>query len=96
MQRKTAVAAASAISMSLASAAIAIGASFGALGFASASPAPSAQPAAVSAPAAGSTPGQITSSARGGAGEHEHEGSTTGAAVTTTRATYEKGNHSDD
>jgi hypothetical protein len=60
MQRKTAIAAATAISMTVASATIAIGASFGALGFAS-SPAKPAKPIATYAVAAqSSTPNVAT------------------------------------
>ncbi len=47
MQRRTAVAAASAISISLVSAVVALGANFGALGFAAPASPPSARPAAV-------------------------------------------------
>ncbi len=73
MERKTAVAAATAISMTLASAAIAIGANFGALGFAQSSSATPAQPSAVSAAAPASSTASITSSTRSGA--HERDGS---------------------
>jgi hypothetical protein len=95
MQRKTAVAAATAISMSLVSATIAIGANLGALGFAQSSPATVAQPNAVSAPAAPSAASRSGSTFRE-VGEHENENSTTGVAVTTTPGAGEKGHRSDD
>jgi len=47
VQRRTAVTAASAISVTLVSAVVALGANLGALGFAKATPTPSAAPAAV-------------------------------------------------
>ncbi|MET1003248.1 MAG: hypothetical protein ABWZ15_15675 [Acidimicrobiia bacterium] len=75
MQRNTAVAAASAISMGLLSAAVAIGANFGALGFSASSPTPPSQPAAVTA-AAVNGPAPVESTA-----------STTPVVVRATRAT---------
>ena len=74
MQRKTAVAAATAISMGLASATIAIGASFGALGFASSAktlPQPTAVHAA--APTAGNA--RIITAARATEPHEEGDGS---------------------
>lgn len=87
MERKTAVAAASAISMSLVSAAIAIGANFGALGFAASSTPTVPQPSVVSSPARTSaTPivDTVSSSTHTETREregNEHEGSTTSAAA---------------
>jgi hypothetical protein len=77
MERKTAVAAASAISMSLVTAVVALGASMGALGFA-ASPTPAANPtpAAVAAPAASTaaaTPTPVRTSSERTSGEREGE-----------------------
>ncbi len=97
MQRKTAVAAATAVSMSLVSAAIAIGANFGALGFAS-SPAPVAQPSAVIAPVQSPSRSVETGTAArsGDASGREHEDSTAGAAVTTAPVNHEKGQGSDE
>ncbi len=91
MQRKTAVAAASAVSMSLAAAAIAIGASFGALGFGAATPS-AVDPADAGGRRRHRRPAPTSSPSA--TGEREHDGRSTGA-VTTTGATHEKG-HSDD
>jgi hypothetical protein len=74
MQRKTAIAAATAISMSLVSATIAIGASFGALGFA-ASPAKPAKPIATYAVAAQSNPPNVATNATHTYERGEGEGS---------------------
>ena len=98
MQRKTAVAAATAISMSLVSAAVAIGANFGALGFSASSPAPVAQPSAVSAPVQAPSQSAATGTAarHGEASRREHEDSTPGAAVTAAPVDHEKGPSSDE
>ncbi len=63
MQRRSAVAAASAISMSLLSGVVLVGAHLGALGFGSSAAAPTATPAAMTAPAA--APNQPTATADG-------------------------------
>jgi len=93
MQRRTAVAAASAISVSLVSAVIAGAASFGVLGFAAPSSS-SAPPAGVTTPAAATTPATDQTappSAPSTAREHERE-----AAPATTSVPYPTGGHESD
>ena len=85
MERRTAVAAASAISMSLAAAAITIGANLGALGFTASTPAPVAAPSAVIATTTGSN--------HRAAGERERERA---AGVPTVRSNDEQGKGSDE
>ena len=72
MQRRTAVAAASAISMALVSGVIAVAANLGALGFtgASSSPAPAPVPASV----AQASPQPVAQTRSYEGGEHENEG----------------------
>ncbi len=87
MQRKTAVAAAGAISMSLLSMAVAVGANFGALGFGSTPSATAAQPTAVTAaPAATATKASATA-------KHDEESAGTAG---TTYETHQKERGSDD
>jgi hypothetical protein len=97
MQRRTAVAAASAISMSLAAAAITIGANLGALGFAASTPAPVAPPSAAIATTPAQSPSQgsatTTGSNRSTASEREHESP---AAVPTVRSYHDKETGSDE
>ena len=97
MERRTAVAAASAISMSLAAAAITIGANLGALGFTASTPAPVAAPSAVIAttPAQASSQGGATTTGSNhrAAGERERERA---AGVPTVRSNDEKGKGSDE
>ncbi|MBK5289356.1 MAG: hypothetical protein JJE46_12925 [Acidimicrobiia bacterium] len=97
MERKTAVAAATAVSMTLLSATFAVAASVGALGFGS-NPHPAAQPVAVTALAAPSTTatpsaGPVRNVAHEGG---EHEARESGSAVTATNANQREGSTSHD
>lgn|GEM_PF-6069344 len=101
MERKTVVAAASAISLSLVSAAIAIGANFGALGFAASSTPTVPPPSAVTTPARTSATPIVNPASSPKYSEtrkhdgNEHEGSTTSAAAITASAGQTGGRNSD-
>ncbi len=91
MERKTAVAAATAVSMTLLSATFAVAAGVGALGFGS-NPHPVAQPvAAVAASAVTPSAAPVRTVAHEGG---EHEGRDSGPAPTTTNANQREGSTS--
>ncbi len=104
MQRRTAVAAASAISMSLLSGVVFVGAHLGALGFGSAAVAPTARtsPAAVTVPAPAANQNQPTTTANVAdphvtAREHDDTGRPSARATTnpTVRSNARSGAHDD-
>jgi hypothetical protein len=99
MQRRTAVAAASAISMALVSGVIAVAANLGALGFVgtSSSPTPATVPASVTQAAPQPDPqAQVSIRSSHESGEHEHEGGEhEGAGATAASSASTGGEHDD-
>ena len=88
MQRKTAIAAATAISVSLLSATVGIGANLGALGFARPSVVTASAHVASNAPASGAIASRTEGHDRG---EHDDGSRATGAAVAISRTAQQGG-----